>query len=360
MRPRVRAATLTGYRTLAASLGLDPDRLVASQGMSPADLDAPDRWMPAGPVARLLELSAQRSGCPDFGLRLAEVRRLGTLGPLSLVLREEPTLRAALDLLIRHARVYNEALHMRLRDDGELTTVALWLEFGEPAPTAQASDLVMGALLGIIRALVGAAWMPLSVSFAHGAPDDASAYHRVCGPDVRFAARHTALVFPTDRSDTPVLTSDASLRPYAQEYLRRVVVSGRAETATAQAAEAIEFLLPLGRCSLEQVSRHLGLRPRDLQRRLEEQGTSFQAVVHAERMRLAERNLPNTRFTMTEISQILGFAAPSAFSRWFSQHFGSSPSEWRSAARSGSANGLATAGQDGHPRELPDDLVAPG
>jgi AraC-like DNA-binding protein len=333
MRPRIRAATLTGYEELAASLGLDPDRLVVSQGMSPADLDVPDRWMPAGPVARLLELSAQRSGSHDFGLRLAEVRRLGTLGPLSLVLREEPTLRAALDLLIRHERVYNEALHMRMRADGDLTTVAMWLEFGEPAPTAQTSDLLMGALVGIIRSLVGTTWMPRYVLFAHEAPEDLTAHHRVFGPDVRFAERLTALVFPTEQSDLPVVASDASLRPYAQEYLRRVVVSGRAETATDQAAEAVEFLLPLGRCSLQQVSRHLGLRPRDLQRRLEEEGSSFSAVVQAERMRLAERNLPNGRFSMTEISQILGFAAPSAFSRWFSQHFGSSPSAWRSAAR---------------------------
>jgi hypothetical protein len=156
MRPRVRAATITGYKELAASLGLDADRLVASQGMSPADLDVRDRWMPAGPVARLLELSAQRSGCPDFGLRLSEFRKLGTLGPLSLVLRDEPTLGAALDLLIRYEHTYNEALHMRMRDDRELTTIAVWLEFGEPAPTGQASDLAMGALLAIIRALVGA------------------------------------------------------------------------------------------------------------------------------------------------------------------------------------------------------------
>jgi AraC-like DNA-binding protein len=65
--------------------------------------------------------------------------------------------------------------------------------------------------------------------------------------------------------------------------------------------------------------------------------------MHAERMRLAERNLPNSRLSLTEISQILGFAAPSAFSRWFSQHYGSSPSAWRSAARRASADTLAEA-----------------
>jgi AraC-like DNA-binding protein len=333
MRPRIRAASLTGYTELAASLGLDPDRLVASSGISPADLDVPDRWIPAGPVARLLELSAQLSGCADFGLRLAGLRRLGTLGPLSLVLREEPTLRAALELLVRYEHTYNEALHLRLHDDGELTTIAVWLEFGEPAPTGQASDLVIGALLGIIRALVGDPWMPRSASFAHEAPEDATAHHRLCGPTVRFADRFTGLVFATTQLDTAVVTSDASLRPYAHDFLRRVVSYGGV-TATAQASEAVEFLLPLGQCSVEQVSRHLGLRARDLQRRLEEEGSSFSAVLQAEREHLAERNLSNSQFSLTEISQMLGFAAPSAFSRWFSQHFGISPSSWRSAARS--------------------------
>ncbi len=64
MRPRIRAAILTGYAGLAASLGLNPDRLVTSVGLRPADLDAPDRWVPAGAAARLLELSARR---PGFG-----------------------------------------------------------------------------------------------------------------------------------------------------------------------------------------------------------------------------------------------------------------------------------------------------
>ena len=41
------------------------------------------------------------------------------------------------------------------QEDGDHAVIEVWLEFGEPAPTDQALDLVMGALLGIIRALVG-------------------------------------------------------------------------------------------------------------------------------------------------------------------------------------------------------------
>jgi AraC-like DNA-binding protein len=335
MRPRIRAASLTGYAGLAASLGLDPGRVAAGVGLSLDDLDAPDRWLPGGSAVRLLEASAQQSGCHDFGLRMAGVRRLGTLGPLSVVLRDEPTLRAALDLLIRYEHSYNEALQMRMRVDGELTTIAMWLELGDPAPTGQATDLVVGALLGIIRSLVRADWMPESVSFAHDAPDDPATYHQVCGPRVRFAQEATELVFRTRELDTAVVTSDASLRPYTHQYLRRVVSPG-AVTATAQAREAVEFLLPLGRCSVDEVGRQLGIGARELQRQLAAENESFSSVVDATRARNAERHLQSGRLSLTEISLLLGFAAPSAFSRWFTQHFGTSPSAWRIAARDGS------------------------
>ena len=80
--PRIRTNSLSGYPTLARSVGLDPAALMAGVGLDIADLDVPDRWIPAAPAARLLDLSAQRAGCPDFGLRLSEFRHLGTLGPM--------------------------------------------------------------------------------------------------------------------------------------------------------------------------------------------------------------------------------------------------------------------------------------
>jgi AraC-like DNA-binding protein len=39
--------------------------------------------------------------------------------------------------------------------------------------------------------------------------------------------------------------------------------------------------------------------------------------------------LPNPRYSLTDISELLGFEAPSAFSRWFRQQFGTSPTQWR-------------------------------
>jgi AraC-like DNA-binding protein len=338
MQPRIRTNTLWGYADVARASGLDPAALVAEVGLDPADLDAPDRWIPAAPAARLLDLSARRADRAHFGLLMGELRHLGNLGPLAVVLRDEPDLRSAVGLLIRYERAYNEALHLRLeRADGPARLEA-WLEFGEPAPNDTGLDLVMAALLGIIRALVRPDWEPLSASFARPAPPDAGPWHRMFGPAVVFDRAFTGLVLSGQDLDAPIVTADASLRPYTRAFLRTVVVSRAAEVppGLTEVVEALELLLPLGRGSTDQVARHLGLRPRGLQRYLADHGESFSAVVHATRARLAERYLTNAYYSLTDVSQLLGFEAPSAFSRWFRQRFGTSPTEWRRTARAGS------------------------
>jgi AraC-like DNA-binding protein len=310
------------------SMGLDPGELMARVGLDIADLETPDRWIPAGAVARLLELSATEAGCEDFGLRLAALRGLGTLGPLSLVLRDEPDLRHALALLSLYDRVYNEAVHLRLQESDDRATLEVSLEFGEPIPDEQAADLVMGAALGIIRTLVRPDWEPLAACFSHPAPTDPASYHRVFGPRVRFDDRMTGLVLSPAQLDAPVVTSDPSIRPYSRRLLD-TVVPDRAPTTVEQVADTVELLLPLGRCSLGAVSRQLGVRPRELQRSLAEEGESFSAVVNAVRARQAEHFLRNNRHSLTDVSQLLGFGAPSAFSRWFRQQFGTSATDWR-------------------------------
>jgi len=337
MQPRIRTNTLTGYAGLARSVGLDPAALMAGVRLEIADLDVPGRWIPAAPAAWLLELSASQAGCPDFGLRMAALRRLGTLGPLSVVLRDEPDLRSAVDLLIRYERVYNEALHLRLREADGQATIEVWLEFGEPAPSEQALDLTMAALLGIIRALVRSDWQPQSASFSRPAPPDPGPWRRLFGPGVVFDREFTGLVLPARELEASIVTSDPSLRPYTQRFLHTIVAPRAPEAATglADVAEAVELLLPLGRSSMGQVSRYLGIRPRVLQRYLAARGETFSSIVHATRARLAERYLPNERYSLTDVSQLLGFEAPSAFSRWFRQQFGTTPKEWRRTAHVG-------------------------
>jgi AraC-like DNA-binding protein len=272
------------------------------------------------------------SGLEDFGLRLAALRRLATLGPLSVVLRQEPDLRSALGLLTRYEHSYNEALRLRLEEAGDLATLRLWFEFGEPAPTRQALDLALAALLAIVRELLGRQWEPLSVCFSSAAPAFPATHREVFGPRLRFGHPFTGLVFHTAELDAPNAAADPLLRPYTEQF-RQALGSPRGATVTDRVTHLVEMLLPLGRCSTLQVARSLGVTQRTLHRRLAAEGTSFSAIVHGAREALAERYLAAERYSLTEVSELLGFTAPSAFSRWFRGRFGRSPTQWRDAAR---------------------------
>jgi AraC-like DNA-binding protein len=332
MRPGVRTATLDGYLGLARSAGLDPARILTNAGIAVADLAVPDKWVPAAAVSRVLERSATDSGLEDFGLQLAGLRRLATLGPLSVVLSQEPDLRSALTLLCRYEHSYNEAIRLRLEEAGDLATMRVWFEFGEPAPTRQALELATATLLGIIRELLGRQWEPLSICFTHRAPASLDAHRAVFGPRLQFGHEFTGLVFYATELDAANTASDPLLRPYADQ-LRTALGAPPAATVTGQVTQLVEMLLPLGRCSTHQVARSLGVTQRTLHRQLAAEGESFSAIVHRSREALAERYLAAERYSLTNVSELLGFTAPSAFSRWFHQRFGVSPTEWRATAR---------------------------
>ena len=99
MHTLTRSASLTDYEHVARSAGLDPFRMLRMAKLPANVLDDPTMMISASSVGWLLEESARLSGQEAFGLLLAETRSLANLGMLALAIREEPTLRAAVQSL---------------------------------------------------------------------------------------------------------------------------------------------------------------------------------------------------------------------------------------------------------------------
>jgi AraC-like DNA-binding protein len=97
----------------------------------------------------------------------------------------------------------------------------------------------------------------------------------------------------------------------------------------------VKGLLPTGRCTGDFVARQLGADLRTLQRQLAAAGTSFQEIVAEVRTDLAAQYLEGSERPLANISELLGFSALSAFSRWHQKQYGQSPSERRRSAQTG-------------------------
>ena len=328
MKPLARSAVLTDYLELARSLQADPVPLLASAGLDLAGLAAHDRWFPCDAVALLLELSAAATGREDFGLLLAEGRRLTILGPIALAAREEPDIRSALQMLIRYEHLHNEALCTRLSESNGRATIELSLDVGRPTQTRQAVELAVGAVHRIMRSLIGADWNPLIVSFTHRPPSDQRTHQRMLGRDVRFRQDFTGIICYTRDLDAPNTLSDPQLRPYVRDYLASLAKPRQTSDAD-RIRNIIEDLLPTGHCSLQQVARTLAMDRKTVHRRLAETGETFSSVLASTREQLARHYLGQQQRTVTDTAELLGFTSASTFSRWFRDQFGTTPTSWQ-------------------------------
>lgn len=327
----VRSAALTHFADVAATCGLDARALLAEAGLPARCLTEPDLKVPTRGVGHVLELAAERGREPAFALRMAESRRLSNLGPLALLVRDEPTLRSALEVLVRHIHVHNESVAVRVEEHGGLVVIRTELVAPAGAPSLrQATELVVGVTFRVLQVFMGAGWNPRLVCFTHPAPPRQVVHHRVFGPAVEFGHEFNGIVCNAADLDAPNPGADPVLARYSQQLLEPTL----AHTADMvdRVRQLIVLLLPRGLCRVEVVAQHLGVDRRTVHRKLEAEDTNFSALLDAERRELATRYVEGTDRPLTDVAALLGFAAPSAFSRWYATSFGASPMRRRAAA----------------------------
>jgi AraC-like DNA-binding protein len=103
---------------------------------------------------------------------------------------------------------------------------------------------------------------------------------------------------------------------------------------------ALVDLMPAGRTGAEDVARALGISRSTLQRRLREEGTSYQDVLDATRRDMAIRYLTKTTLRADEIASVLAYRDANSFSRSFRRWTGQAPVGYRQAlARSTTRTG---------------------
>lgn len=325
-RATVRAAALTGFRALCRSYELDAGPILRTAGLDARTEDDPDRRVPAFAVNCALERAAKLSGAEDFGLRLAELRGFSNLGPVTILARDEPDMRSALDVFRAYLPLHNEALHIDLSLEGDLAILSCAID--TPGAKTQAVDVAVAMLHRILRQLLGSDWAPETICLERLAPVHPAHFHRFFGRRVQFAQDFSGIVFDPADLARPNLLADASLRPYTAG-LRQSLQVQQGEPLAARVRSLLRTMLSNRRCTAPLVARQLGLSRRTLDRRLAAEGTSYHALLEAVRRDVACGQVEGSKRSMIEIANLLGFGSAASFSVWFSAAFGMPPAQWR-------------------------------
>lgn len=306
--------------------------MLLDAGLSPSVLEEPDLMIPVERVGRLLQASATLSGNESFGVSMARKRLLSNLGAVGLLIRDQETLRGSLALLVRYLAFLNGSLTLAVEEHADTVIIReLLMSGGVHEPTRQRVELALGVMVRIIRQLIGRDWQPKRVCFEHAAPRDLSTHTQLFGHCVEFNCEFNGIVCAASDLDTRNEFADPAMVRYAQKLLDTAIQTTEGAMLD-DVRRTILLLLPSGRCSIEKVSEHLGVVPRTIQRRLTEKGQSFSILMNDIRKELAARYVFESTRSLTEVAELLGFSAPSSFSRWYQMQFGCSAKESRNKA----------------------------
>jgi len=322
---------LTGYQEVARFVGLDSLKMLAHVRLRAAALQDPENWLPASRVLALIDDSATVSDRDDFGVLLGRCRTFTSLGPVSLLLKHEATVRDIIEAAMEYRYLLNDLIHIDVRDDGENAVVEWCLIPG--LQSAQGVNLVAAIVYKSVSEALELTWKPDCIHFRHSRPKHVETFKTYFHCALEFDSDFDGMSCSSKALIDPNPFADGELAGYARKLLD-LLPGVRDNSVTDKVRSVILLMIQDGHTSAERAAECLGVPVRTLQRRLISEGQGFSSLLNDIRRELVLRYLANTTHPMTVIAHLTGYSSTSAFSRWFAAEFGKPPARWRNHYRS--------------------------
>ncbi|MEM9533573.1 MAG: helix-turn-helix domain-containing protein [Pseudomonadota bacterium] len=147
---------------------------------------------------------------------------------------------------------------------------------------------------------------------------------------------HTAsLTYSLEDARRPFISENPGLwTDFEQDLKQQLEAQRTASSMTSQVKTTLVNLFPTGRANAEDLCSALAVSRSTLQRRLRNEGTSFQIVLDTTRKELAIRYLTKSHLQIHEIASLVGYRDPNSFTRSFRRWTGRPPGHYRLSSMS--------------------------
>ena len=320
-----------GWRILLTDVGISPTNVLRRAGLPDDLFHREGARLSTEEYFRLWKGLDEEASDPTLPIRIGQTISVEAFDPPIFAAMCSPDLNGALRRISDFKKLIAPmALHVDVGID--VTVLELeWLEAGAAPPISLVgTELVF--FVQLARLATRAEIRPMSVT-TPTPPTPAEAYAEFFGVGVKRAPKH-AIEFSESDATRPFLTANEGMWQFFEPELRkRLSEVGAAATTSDRVRAALLELLPGGSASMDAVSTKLGASARTLQRRLKEEGESFQRVLNRTREDLAVHYLKTSSMSGAEISFLLGFEDPNSFVRAFHTWTGNTPESVRATVR---------------------------
>lgn len=327
---RVPISYFQHFESYFSARGVGLGELLRGTGIATETFHNPQATLSRETSHRLNVRALELSGEPDLPLRMSHNISPTVHGFLGHAMISAPNLRGALRLLERFAGTRGIPLDFRLYESD--LGGRLRMRLTRPMGRFRRAYLEWGLMYALSASVsddVVAADLPEAIWLEFPEPPSIALYQERFHCPVFFNASESAIAFSNSTLDRPAKTSNAEIQAFCEQRCELIRARSTAENrvSTRVLNELLNSAQPFP--SIERVAHDLCMGERTLRRQLREEGTSFRALLKDVRERLARKYLEKDELTVEEISVLLGYSEPPAFSRAFKHWTGLSPEHFR-------------------------------
>lgn len=310
--------------------GVDSARLFSEAGLDSAALDDPNARYSVDATTRLWRLAVAATGDEAFGLTVARHINQTTFHALGYSLTASNTLREAFERMLRYFRLISDAAELTFELDGDRYRFALCPPENGPRPAPESLDAFTFLVVRLCRGLYRREFSPLAVSLQRPLPNNIAAFERAFRAPLKFGQPQNAIWFARDVFEQKLEGANPELARHNDEIVVRYLAQMQKQNLRARVHAALIEQLPQGEPSQEKIAAALHMSPRNFQRKLAEEGTSYTELLSDTRRDLALSYVRDASYSLGEITYLLGFSDASSFNRAFKRWTGQAPSAYRS------------------------------
>jgi AraC-like DNA-binding protein len=271
---------------------------------------------------------------PGLPIELAASITIDDFELLGFLVMTSATGADAVDTLFRYLPLLTDGGEWSLEANDELH-IARWrrIAVGGELEQRVANEFAVAQYVRVLRQVRRQDITPVRVTFRHRAPTSTRAHAELFRCPIEWCAPVDSVwLDPRALAFTPTLANPGLhtfLRAQADELLATRQASS---TIAVQIREAIAVELASGLPPLSRVAQRLAMSERSLRRTLHREQQSFRQIVDGVRKDRAIELLRSGHVSIAQVSSLLGFSDPSAFSRAFKRWCGRSPQSFRPRA----------------------------
>lgn len=301
--------------------------LLARSGLPSGPMSASQR-VTLTEFVKLYQLAAPETEDEMMGLWSRPIRPRA-LQHLVTVMREAGSLTSALYRFSTFWNLLLDDFRLELRDEPHGVALALVPYSTDTRPQPFGHMLILKLAHGLLSWLSGAETQVMAVRFAFPRPDFAADYAVVFPCMVAFDAPHTSILFNSNQFPRPIRRSAAEASVFLERAPIDWIFTGSRGHTNSLQVRAFLYGATWTTCQLPDAARALKMTPRTLNRRLKEEGTSFQDIKNALRRDIAIRALQQSTTSIEQIAFDTGFSAPANFHRAFRTWTNRTPGSYR-------------------------------